>query len=101
MAPELIEDSDVPATIHSDTYSFAMVILECITGQAPFSNIKHDYNVLYAKTTKKQRPLRPDGSEWKNHAPEGLWELMMRCWAVRPEERPTMEHVHGFFLRRA
>jgi len=101
MAPELIEDSSVPATTHSDTYSFAMLILECITERVPFSNIRRDTQVIHAKTTKKQFPLRPEGPEWDNHAPEGLWELMMRCWAVRPDERPTMGHVHSFFLHRA
>ena len=98
MAPELIKDSSISATTHSDTYSFAMLILECITEEAPFSNLASDIKVLYAKTLKEQCPPRPDGQDGKSHIPDDLWELMMRCWVVKPDQRPTMEQVHSFFL---
>jgi len=103
IAPEHIEDSNnVPATTHatthSDTYSFAMLILECITEEVPFSNLTHDAAVLHARTIKMQCPLRPDGQDRKNHVSDGLWELMTRCWAVRPDQRPTMEQVHDFLF---
>ena len=78
-----------------------MLILECITEKIPFSNLTHDAAVLHARITKGQCPLRPDGQDPKNHIPDELWELMMRCWAVKPDQRPTMEQVHGFFLHQA
>ena len=98
IAPELIEDNDASATECSDTYSFAMLILECITEGAPFSNLASDVKVLYAKTLKGQCPSRPDGQDGKNYIPDDLWVFMMRCWAVEPGQRPTMEQVHSFFL---
>ena len=96
-APELIENSNGSPTTHSDTYSFAMLILECITEEVPFSNIARDATVLHARTVKGQHPSRPDGQD-RNHVSDGLWKLMVDCWAVRPDKRPTMERVHNFFL---
>jgi hypothetical protein len=96
-APELIENQNVPATTHSDTYSFAMLVLECITEAVPFSNIVRDAAVIHTRIGKRQCPPRPDGQDPKNRVSDGLWDLMIRCWAVQPDLRPTMEHVHSFF----
>jgi len=95
IATEHLEDGIVPATAQSDTFSFAMLILECITEEMPFSGLARDAAVLHARTTKGQCPSRPDG---QNQISDELWELMVRCWAVRPDKRPTMEQVHSFFL---
>ena len=97
-APELIESNNVSATTHSDAYSFAMLILECITEEVPFSNLSRDAAVIHARISKRQCPPRPDGRDGKNRVSDDLWELMMRCWTVRPDQRPTMEQVHSFFL---
>jgi len=98
IATEHIGDAIVPATTHSDTFSFAMLILECITEEVPFSSLARDAAVLHARTTKGQCPPRPDGQDGKNQVSDDLWKLMMGCWAVRPDQRPTMEQVHSFFL---
>jgi hypothetical protein len=97
-APELIENNDFCATTRSDTYSFAMLILECFTEEVPFSNITHDAAVIHARVSKKQCPPRPNGREEKHRISEGLWDLMKLCWSVQPDHRPTMEQVHRFFL---
>ena len=94
-APELFHGDTVP-TEASDTYSFAMLILECITEELPFSHLRRDAAVLYARISKKQNPPRPDGP---NRISDDLWDLMTRCWAAEPDERPTMEQVHGSFLQ--
>ena len=95
-APELLESNNVSPTKCSDSYSFAMMILECATEEAPFSNLSSEAAVIHARITKRQYPLRPEGV-----VPERLWNFMMRCWSVKPEERPTMEQVHSFFLFQA
>jgi len=97
-APELIRDNNASATIHSDTYSFAMLILECITEEVPFPNLSRDAAVIHARISKEQCPPRPDGQDPKHSVSDGLWELMMRCWSAKPDRRPTMEYVHSFFL---
>jgi len=96
--PELIEDNNAPVTTHSDTYSFAMLILECITEEVPFSNLPRAAAVIHARISKRQCPPRPDGRDQKNRVSDGLWDLMMHCWSIKPDQRPTMEQVHSFFL---
>ena len=96
-APELIENTDSSPTMESDTYSFAMLIVECITEDAPFSNITRDAAVIHARINKKQCPPRPDGPEEGKYVSDGLWDLMNRCWSLKPDLRPTIEHVHSFF----
>ena len=98
-APELIENNGVSATMGSDTYSFAMLILECITEKIPFYDLPRDAAVIHARISKRQCPPRPGGQDPKKRVSDSLWELMIRCWAVKLVDRPTMEHVHGFFLR--
>jgi len=96
-APELIETNSSSATKESDTYSFAMLIVECITEDMPFSNITRDAAVIHARINKKQCPPRPEGLEGKKYVSDSLWELMNRCWSQKPDQRPSMEHVHRFF----
>ena len=97
-APELIENNNVSATAQSDTYSFAMLVLECITEDVPFPNKSRDAAVIHERITKRLCPPRPDGQDPRNRVSDGLWDLMMRCWSIQPDHRPTIEHVHSFFL---
>ena len=90
-APEVIENNNVLATEESDTYSFAMLMLECITELPPFFYITRDAAVIHTRITKKQLPLRPD---WKDRSFDEYWDLMNGCWSVKPEGRPTMAQVH-------
>ena len=100
-APELIENNTSPATASSDTYSFAMLILECITEDVPFYEIPHDTVVIHTRINKKQCPPRPDGKHERRRISDDLWELMNNCWAFKAKDRPTMERVHRFFLHGA
>ena len=97
-ATELIQDIDLPPTTYSDVCSFGMLILECITEERPFSNLTRDAAVIHARISRKQYPPRPAGQYPKNNISDDLWEFMMRCWAVKPDERPTMGEVYSFFL---
>jgi serine/threonine protein kinase len=98
VAPELIEANEASTTMASDTYSFAMLILECVTQKAPFANLKRDAAVIHAIVNKKQCPARPDNPEAQRWITDELWELMKKCWSTAPSARPTMEEVHTFFV---
>jgi len=100
-APELIRESNPSSTKHSDTYSFAMLILERIPEEVPFPNLSRDAAVIHARIGKEQCPPRPDGQDLKKRVSDGLWGLMMRCWSAKPDRRPTMEVVHRLFLAQA
>jgi len=91
-APELIEHGIRHATTSSDTYSFAMLILECTTGRVPFSEISHDGAVVHARINEGRTPSRPNSRA----LPDDLWAFMQHCWSYAPENRPTMEQVHSF-----
>ena len=95
-APEVIIHNDFPATMSSDTYSFALLILECVTQTPPLSNLYRNAEIIHERIGKKKSPPRPDG---KHHIPDDLWDLMERCWSFVPEPRPPMEEVHRFFLQ--
>ena len=97
-AIELIEGGDVPATMDSDTYSFAMLILECITEEVPFSGLRDDAKALHARIAKRQFPPRPDTQNPKGNISDGLWDLMTRCWSIKPKDRPTMGFVVRYFV---
>ena len=90
-APELLENNNFSATKECDTYSFAMLMVECVTEDAPFSNITRDAAVIHARINKRQCPPRPDGLE------DRLWDLLNRCWSLKPDQRPAMELVHSLF----
>ena len=92
-APEVIENNSAFATVESDTYSFAMLMLECITEKMPFPDIARDPAVIHARIHKKQSPPRPDGQDRRNRVSDELWDLMNRCWSAQPEQRPTMDHA--------
>ena len=95
-AIEVVEGNNLSATIHSDTYSFTMLILECITEEIPFSNLPRDPAVVHARITKRMHPPRPDGQDPRNHISDDLWRLMMECWSNEPDQRPTMKRVLSF-----
>ena len=97
-APELMEKIGAPATMSSDVYSFAMLILECVTEKIPFYEHSRDAAVIHARISKRQCPPRPDGHSPRNRVSDDLWGLMKYCWSVKPSDRPTMEQIYSFFV---
>lgn len=94
LAPEFIEDSNAFATTGSDTFSFGMLMLECTTEEAPFSDITSDAAVFDVRIAGVRYPPRPDGPDPESRVPDVLWELMSCCWLAKCKSRPTMEQVH-------
>ena len=98
LAPELIETT-APMTTKSDVFSCAMLMLECVTEEIPFSELRRDSQVIHTRFIKRQRPPRPGGPDPKKRVDsDDLWNLMMRCWSEEPDRRPAMAEVHSFFL---
>ena len=95
MSPELLDPDrfglgDGRPTGNSDCYALGMVILEVLSGKAPFSY----YNgvIVIRKITEGERPGRPQGAEevWFT---DDLWGMLEQCWSPQPERRPTIEAV--------
>ena len=95
MSPELLNpdlfgfESSLPTT-GSDCYALGMVILEVLSGRAPFKPYR-DLLVIQ-KVIEGERPGRPQGAEgpWFT---DDLWETLGRCWSHQPKNRPTIEAV--------
>jgi len=95
MSPELLNPdlfgfkNSLP-TNGSDCYAFGMVILEVLSGRAPFKSYS-DFIVIQ-KVIEGERPGRPQGAEGPRFT-DDLWETLGRCWSPQPKNRPTIKEV--------
>ena len=95
MSPELL-DSNRFGLRHrrpskeSDCYALGMVILEVLTGQAPFP--RHANLIVMQKILGDARPGRPKGAKgaWFT---DDLWGMLRQCWAAQPGNRPGVDTV--------
>ena len=95
MSPELLDPDqfgfkDSRPTKESDCYALGMVILEVLTGQAPFP--RYISLIVMRKVVDGERPERPSGPEavWFT---DDLWGMLEECWSPKLELRPTVEAV--------
>jgi serine/threonine protein kinase len=86
IAPEVI--SGKQTTKASDIYSVAMLMWEISSGQPPFINYEHDYD-LASNIINGMRPkiLSEIPLKYKN--------LMEQCWNANPLERPGTSILRG------
>ena len=95
MSPERLDPDhfglkDGRPTKESDRYALGMVVLEVLSGRAPFAS--YSAHVVTRKVTKGERPGRPEGPEgaWFT---DNLWGMLELCWATRPKSRPSIEAI--------
>ncbi|CAB4430472.1 unnamed protein product [Rhizophagus irregularis] len=81
IAPEVIIGRE--QTYESDIYSIAILMWEISSGQPPFNNYEHDYD-LAMNIVNGIRPKVVPGTplEYKN--------LMKQCWDANPSKRPDI-----------
>ena len=90
MSPERFDPGrfglkDGRPTKPSDCYALGMVIYEITTGNLPFH--KHADFIVIPKVLEGERP--PRGANFT----KDLWEMLERCWASEPSNRPSIEDV--------
>ena len=95
MSPELLDPErfgckNARHTKESDCYALGMVILEVLTGQAPFPCCNS--LVVMRKIVEGEHPDRPQGPEavWFT---DDLWGMLEQCWSSKPKLRPAVEGV--------
>jgi serine/threonine protein kinase len=86
IAPEVIIGKEY--AFASDIYSFGMLMWEISSGQIPFGDYEHNYD-LVMKIVKGMRPkIRPG-------IPSKYKELMKQCWDTNPLKRPDAKTLLG------
>jgi len=98
MSPELLDPDqfgikDGRPTKESDSYALGMVILEVLSGHAPFRQFKDV--IVMRMVLEGKRPEKPNGpeAEWFT---DDLWRMLSLCWEPRRELRPTIEVILAF-----
>ncbi|GBB88145.1 hypothetical protein RclHR1_14680004 [Rhizophagus clarus] len=81
IAPEVIIEKKY--SFASDIYSIAMLMWEISSGQPPFINFEHDYD-LVLKIINGMRPKVIPGT------PLEYANLMKQCWDADPSKRPNI-----------
>ncbi|XP_055578598.1 tyrosine-protein kinase HCK isoform X2 [Falco cherrug] len=85
-APEAINYGSF--TIKSDVWSFGILLTEIITyGRIPYPGMS-SVEVIRALEHGYRMPRT-------ENCPEELYDVMMRCWKTKPEDRPTFEYMQS------
>jgi len=93
LAPEVIFAEGIMST-RSDIYSFAITVIELITGDDPFPKIRRTPEFVTRLNGDKIRPERPIGETAAERGmDDNLWSLLCECWAEDPYARPNIQSV--------
>nr|XP_025043933.1 tyrosine-protein kinase HCK [Pelodiscus sinensis] len=85
-APEAINFGSF--TIKSDVWSFGILLMEIVTyGRTPYPGMSNP-EVIRALERGYRMP-RTD------NCPEELYDIMLKCWKNKPEDRPTFEYTQS------
>ncbi|EEB97624.1 hypothetical protein MPER_03022, partial [Moniliophthora perniciosa FA553] len=97
MAPEIytsLQNKPESDRRSRDVYAFACTIYEIMTGQPPFHELL-EVALIYHIMVLKIRPERPI-NVW---CPDNLWNLVERCWADDPKQRPRAVQLHAYLKK--
>lgn len=84
MAPENLMDGIF--TSQSDVWSFGILVWEILTlGHQPYPAHSNLDVLNYVQAGGRLEPPR--------NCPDDLWNLMFRCWAQEPDQRPTFYNI--------
>ncbi|KAG8896808.1 hypothetical protein FRB99_008629, partial [Tulasnella sp. 403] len=83
-SPELFENNC--PTLKADVWAWGCLLLEIVTGQAPYHQILLEGRLIHEISNNKTLPADLDELECPPH----IRDLLARCWEIDPERRPTM-----------
>jgi len=86
MAPEVFRHE--PYNRKVDVYSYAMICYYLFTGMPPMFD-QHAARAAQLAALHNKRPQWPPKSRWGTEIPEPLHQLVEKCWAADPEDRPS------------
>ncbi|PBK63646.1 kinase-like protein [Armillaria solidipes] len=86
-APEVLRGG--PNSFSADVYSLACVYFEVFHGAIPWSGFNDAAVAMNVCYEKKHLPY-PKHLGSTGHAAELWWEVMTKCWAYEPQDRPIL-----------
>jgi len=96
LAPEVSMGEAMMST-SSDIYAFAMTMLEVLTHDTPFKHIRSSTEVVI-RVQMGELPQQPkDPRVVARGLDDDLWALLVRCWAIKKEDRPSIRDILEFF----
>ncbi|XP_028904385.1 guanylate cyclase D-like [Ornithorhynchus anatinus] len=96
-APELLRDAQKTgqATLKGDVYSFAIIVQEVLVRGPPFCGSGLSAEEILQKVEAPPPLCRPPVPP--DLGPPDCIQLMQRCWAETPEQRPTLDEILSQF----
>jgi len=85
IAPEVISGKEY--TFKSDIYSIGILMWEISSGQPPFINVKHDYDLAMNIVNGMRPKIVP-------RTPSKYKSLMEQCWDADPGKRPDSHKLY-------
>ncbi|KAG9105246.1 hypothetical protein FRC07_009456, partial [Ceratobasidium sp. 392] len=93
MAPELFEE-DSRRSFEADIYAMGMTMLEIITGEVPFRELKHAHSVSWAIVKERRTPEVPElQTKPVTRRATIMLEVLGWCWEYDPQKRPKARQV--------
>ncbi|KAG8893177.1 hypothetical protein FRB99_002158, partial [Tulasnella sp. 403] len=90
MAPEQFGEKPIYTT-ETDVYAFGCLAIEIMSGKAPFIKCTHEAGLVGAKI---QGKLMEPADYPELPEDDSLWPLLRKCWAMAPDDRPSMIDVY-------
>lgn len=92
-APEVLDGGMQSKS--SDVFSYGMTVLELLTHEAPWYYLRDKSTFAFtSKVVRGQRPERPTLPIISVRGlDDAVWDLLQKCWAENPLERPDMHSI--------
>ncbi|KAJ3555534.1 hypothetical protein NM688_g2523 [Phlebia brevispora] len=88
MAPEVLQGTTKPNEA-ADVYSLGLTIWQMFSdGKVPYANFWDSNRLIERVVDDGYREARP-----ARMTEDYVWDLLQRCWAAKPEDRPTAQDV--------
>jgi len=92
--PEFLGDTDEPATLASDVWSYGCTAFELLTNRIPYWHRPRDAQVI-RDMQNGMKPCGPQSTELVSLLASGsrITAILNQCWKFIPSERPTMTEI--------